>query len=79
MSNFIRKCFSSLFCLKVFLIVKHAPLVRQLAEIIFQGDITPPPQENVENDSPRMVSKAVCKVGFFMQTNLCNNKTINIL
>ena len=40
---------------QVFLIISYAPLVRQLAEIIFQGDISIQQQE-ASSDSPQTVS-----------------------
>ncbi|XP_060588288.1 protein CLEC16A-like isoform X2 [Ruditapes philippinarum] len=46
----------SLFLLsQVFLIIQHGRLVRQLAEIIFQGEVEPIRQDEQTSDSPRML------------------------
>ncbi|XP_053391680.1 protein CLEC16A-like isoform X2 [Mercenaria mercenaria] len=46
----------SLFLLsQVFLIIRHGPLVRQLAEIIFQGEVEQTRHDDQSSDSPRML------------------------
>lgn len=58
---------------QVFLIIKHAPLVRQLAEIIFYGDVEVTKQEP-SSDSPKMTVREFAAPNETLEETLGSNR-----